>query len=568
MSRAEEASREKVYDDLRLPPFASVEPIQRFEAQTGAALPADLKMYLLNASRELTPQALYSNPTATPRLGLAFLYEPGPATIAELLIDDEEIGGRQDGLQRLCPSGTLRRELFDRISGGVCPWRYKDIVPYLIAYDQLVHDPTQGVANMRTEVLQRVALASLAHIFKRLMEGESNQTGAERWLLRVAAVTGMTQEEMCFDDAEVDVLVLCYEHDFRGRTRPVLGLVTSDGPYRGWCTGWHRMNCFTDVASAFPSFSKFRLFTEEGLDYVWSRSEYDDEDISEPEPEDQDQLNEVLRLVAEAGSLSQPDDNQEDEDDEEEEVEEEEIPPRLVLPPFPSEEPIVRFETAAGVRLPEDLRSYLLNESREYPIEDNTYKAYASAMLYRVCSTIDELVLFEDEDRREPDAIAERLLRAGSYEKDVYDRAGARPHTIPYYMAHADLQQDSSLRTTKMRKTHTSRETLTCLAASGLYHLEDGLDHSVDFVRQLLAKTDMTLGQLVFPDCKVDVLPLSRSDVGYARLALVTTPGPYQGWIIGSHIMNSGYFTAGFPSFSAYRQFKQSGLHRFEHRFV
>lgn len=569
MDHEEDLAREKVYMDLRLPPFASAEPIQRFEALTNIVLPDDLRLYVQTVSREFIPQALQTA-TRKPRLGLAFLYEPGPALLSDFLAEDEKVGGRQDALPRLCPLGTLRRELFDRISGGVCPWKHENIVPYLIAYEQLVHDPTQGVANMKTEVRKGVPFVSLANSVKRCAQGGARELfAAEQWLAKVVAATGMTQEELCFADAEVDVLILC--HDYGNMFTPVLALVTSSGPYHNWYMGWHRVvahDAVSIVASAFPSLSKFCRFIEHQLDrgvILHEEGEPSESDVQAAASKRQEQLNEVLRLVLDTSQ-------EEEEQGEEERIDDEyyvsegssadaddgqQGPPNLVLPPFSSEEPVVRFETAAGVRLPEDLRSYLLNESREYPIEDNTSKSHTTAMLYRVCPDFQELLLFEDE-YYEPAAFAARLLRPGSHEKDVYDRAHASRHTVPYYLAHADLQRDPSGRTTKMRETRTSRRTLTCLAQSALCDAEDGLSLSVDFVNGLLALTDMTVGQLVFPSCEVDALPLSRWDTGYAEMALVTTPGPYQNWIIGTHIMNYGHFSAGFPSFTAYRQFYQS----------
>ncbi len=552
-------SGEDVYWRLTLPPFASDEPVTRFETATGVDLPQDLKTYLCTVSRELFSASFW---WISPRLLHAALYTPGPENIKELLCDDETVGGKVDALQRLCPPGTRRRELFDTISGGVCPWRYNNRVPYLLVYDSLTEDPTRGTTAMRPAGREHVMLCSLANTIHTVAaeRGCDYTKPVNDFLQRVMDVTGMSRADVEAESCEVEVVVLC-RRDVQQNA--VMSIVTSSGPYKGWFVAEHRVN-YDEVSSAFSSFEAYRRFALSELADFRLKWDVPVDNTAASEADNLAavrhrvlQTDQVVGTVAEVAGNDAVDNAAADS--------------ALRLPPFTSEEPVVRFETAAGVRLPEDLRQYLLTTSREFPIEANDHKHAKSAMLYRAYVDLPEMLLYETE-HYDTDELLARLLPPGSAARDIFDRLYAYAglgwyrvnYYIPYVLAYADLAVDPTRRTTVMHTVQRKADTLHSLGSSAL--ITGDVDDAEGFVTAILADPSlgMTLDQLSFPSCSVMTLPLSRSDVGYGMMSLVTSEGPYQGWIIGSHYMNDSHFYSGFPSFTQYRAFRDSPLFIFE----
>lgn len=247
----------------------------------------------------------------------------------------------------------------------------------------------------------------------------------------------------------------------------------------------------------------------------------------------------------------------------------------VAMPPFGSEEPIERFENAAGVKLPQDLRHHLLHVSREYPVEGtSTYRAKRSCMLYRAYHSRDRLLLSEYE-WSEPEALEARLLPQGSDARRTYERmlttvnrvftnhAMLVTELIPYALAHAAITNDPSYGTDedRMWEVEQTTEELTSLAQAALHN--GGVAHAVTFVRTIMKTMDFTLDQLVFSPCSVQTLQLSRFDVGYGAMLLVTSPGPYEGWILGSHYMDYSSYQSAFPSFTHYRLFRETMWYSF-----
>ncbi len=156
-----------------------------------------------------------------------------------------------------------------------------------------------------------------------------------------------------------------------------------------------------------------------------------------------------------------------------------------------------------------------------------------------------------------------RLLPAGTHARDIFDGLGIgcwhyKVNRIPYVLAYADLVVDPTRRTSLMKTTRSAPGKLVSLAGNALSNR--GAEQAADFVTAILADPglQMTLDQLVFPSCSVAVLPLSRFETGYGEMSLVTSEGPYQGWIIGTHCLNSSVFWSGFPTFTQYRTFRDS----------
>lgn len=541
-------------EDL-LPPFVSEEPVVQFEIHNQITIPESLRTYLLTVSRQL-PQCMRTY--SSHALDSALLFEP-VVPLHHLLMGDEGIGGASDALPRLLPPGTWRRALFDAATGGKMPWRVKHDIPFYIAMEVLRENPSSGTQVMRPCLREHVKLLSVRRVVRDCRSETTAPLATADFLQKFENVTGITSEQMHMADDGVNVDVVSLYKDR-------LYLVVSEGPWWGWVVGSQHIDNI-GFLTPYPTFDALLRVCAAGIDRVQL---YDDDHAQV----DEEHCNKIrdfvgIELMSGNSSLDEPGTSSQSDGFENHEV----SSPSLALPPFHSEEPILRYEATVGIRLPEDLRHYLLSVSREFPVEPNASKHGRTALLYRVCEKDEEeLYSYEAEGytRQGCEAIIDRYMPPGSRGREMYEThfagcaASSKVSCVPYILAYVDLQRDPTVRTVCMKSTQERTTSLRSLGSNALDYSRDtrepaDINVAAKAVARFLCKvmdiTGMTIGQLVFPACSVTALRLSSFDTGYGEVLLVTSSGPYYGWIIGTHILHPCHYSSAFPSFFHYRTF-------------